>query len=249
MMRVPDFRSDWALFLDVDGTLLAIVDDPDAVEPEPAVLEALAAIERDNGGAIALVSGRSIAQLDRIFAPLRLPAAGLHGYERRNRNGRTMRSEIDPGALEPVRARFERFVAEHSGSLLEDKNLSLALHYRRAPEAAGDAEALGRELATELPRDFRIQPGKMVLEVKPGGGTKGTAIAAFMAEPPFRGRVPVFLGDDATDEDGFRWVNERGGYSIKVGPGATEAGARLEHVGAVKSWLLRYRDFLEEVRT
>jgi trehalose 6-phosphate phosphatase len=249
MIGVPDFRSDWALFLDVDGTLLAIVDDPAAVEPEPAVLEALAAIERNNGGAIALVSGRSIAQLDRIFAPLRLPAAGLHGYERRSRNGGTMRSELDPGALEPVRARFERFVAGHPGSLLEDKNLSLALHYRRAPDAARDAEELGRVLAAQLPRDFRVQPGKMVLEVKPGGGTKGTAIAAFMAELPFRGRVPVFLGDDTTDEDGFRWVNERGGHSIKVGPGETEAEARLEDVAAVKNWLLGYRKFLEDERT
>jgi trehalose 6-phosphate phosphatase len=249
MKGVPDFRSDWALFLDADGTLLELVDDPSAVELDPEVLESLARIDRESGGAIALVSGRPLEQIDRIFAPLRFPAAGLHGYERRNRSGRVTRSDLDPGALAPVRARFERFVAEHPGSLLEDKILSLALHYRRAPEAAGDAGTLARGLAAALPGGFRLQPGKMVLEVKPGGATKGTAIAEFMAEAPFRGRVPVFVGDDATDEDGFRFVNERFGHSIKVGRGTTDAKHRLQNVEAVKDWIRRYRDFLTEERT
>lgn len=245
MVEVLDFRRDWALFLDADGTLLEIVDDPSAVELDPRLLNALARIDARIEGAIALVSGRSIAELDRIFAPRRFPTAGLHGYEIRDRAGRVTRSELDPGRLAPVRVRFERFVAQHPGSLLEDKIFSLALHFRRVPDAAGDAETLASELATSLPCGFRLQPGKMVLEVKPGGATKGTAIAGFMEERPFRGRVPVFLGDDATDEDGFRWVNERGGHSIKVGRGITEAKERLEDVEAVKHWLRGYRDFLE----
>jgi trehalose 6-phosphate phosphatase len=246
---VLQFRSDWALFLDVDGTLLELVDDPGAVELDPRVREALGWIHAKLEGALALVSGRSLSQLDEIFSPIRFPAAGLHGFERRNRNGRVTVSDLDPATLGSVRENLARFVAEHPGAFLEDKVLSLALHYRAAPDAARAAQVLARGLASELPEGFRLQPGKMVLEVKPSGATKGTAIAGFMDESPFRGRVAVFLGDDATDEDGFRFVNARGGCSIKVGAGATVATERLVDVEAVKGWLLEFRSYLSEERT
>jgi trehalose 6-phosphate phosphatase len=225
-----------ALFLDVDGTLLAFVDHPDDVEVRKELIDVLALLYRKLDSALALVSGRSIESLDAIFAPLVLPAAGLHGLERRDARGDEIR--VTPAKeLAPVRERFSRFVDEHPGSLIEDKNASLALHFRRVPAAAGEARRLEAILERELPDTLQVQPGKMVLEVRPRGETKGSAIAAFMREAPFAGRTPVFLGDDVTDEDGFRFVNESGGVSIKVGPGDSTAAFRLEDAGEVSRWL------------
>ncbi|MGH9320855.1 MAG: trehalose-phosphatase [Vicinamibacteria bacterium] len=243
---MPEFDPRWALFIDIDGTILDLVAHPDDAEAEPALLSTLGRIFRLNGGALALVSGRSLEGIDAIVRPLRLPAAGLHGLERRNASGVVTRVEADRTAFVPVERRFESFVGENPGSFIEDKKASLALHYRGAPEASDKAERLARDLSSEIPAGLLVQPGKMVIEVKPSGRTKGTAIAEFMAEAPFGGRMPVFLGDDLSDEDGFEWVNGKGGISIKVGPGPTEARYRLESVDAVALWLSRYRKFLAE---
>ncbi len=229
--------ADWALFLDVDGTLLHIAETPDGVEVTDRLRVLLARLSPLYGHALALISGRAIADLDRLFAPLALPAAGLHGLERRDAAGRIRRLG-DPDWLNGLRRALGGFASAHPGVILEDKGRTLALHYRRAPQVEPEARRLVGEL-TEADRErLRVIEGKMVLEVKPRLTDKGAAVEAFLAEPPFAGRHPVFVGDDVTDEDAFVVVNRLGGYSVRVGdlPG-TAARYRLPNVNAVIDWL------------
>lgn len=215
---LPEPNDRWALFLDVDGTLIEIADAPDAVTVDPEVIEILTGLDHRFGHALALVSGRPIATLDRFFAPLRLAVAGLHGLERRTAAGALCRPASDPSALDRVRDRLRRFAAVHRGVLVEDKGLTVALHYRGAPEHADAVARLGAEFGADLGDSFVVQRSKMVLEFRPLGPDKGDVVEAFMAAPPFAGRTPVFIGDDVTDEDGFRAANRMHGHSIKVGP-------------------------------
>ncbi|MCU0977346.1 MAG: trehalose-phosphatase [Steroidobacteraceae bacterium] len=225
-----------ALFLDVDGTLLDIAEAPDRVSVPARVVDLLARLAA-RGGALALVSGRSIRDLDGLLAPLRLPCAGLHGAERRDAGGRMHRLRVN-GALDGARAALSDFCRDHPGTLLEDKGAALALHYRLAPQAEAAARRTVAALVSRLAPDFQLQQGKCVLELKPAGASKARAIGDFMAEPPFAGRIPVFVGDDATDEDGFRAVNAHGGLSVRVGPASdTAARASLDGVADVLDWL------------
>jgi trehalose 6-phosphate phosphatase len=236
----PRLRAaDIALFLDVDGTLLEIEREPGAVHVPDRLCRILADLQAATAGALALVSGRSLDQLDRLFSPLRLSAAGLHGLERRNLGRGVERAAPDPAILARARARLAAFAEATAGVLLEDKGLTLALHYRNAPAAAPAAIALAEAAAAESEGTLVVLRGKMVCELKPPGADKGRAIAAFMAEPPFAGRRPVFAGDDLTDEAGFATINRMGGISIRIGDGAPTA-ATFAHadVTAVQSWLL-----------
>lgn len=232
-----------ALFLDVDGTLLQIEHHPDAVRVSPDLLTALDRLARRFGGALALISGRSIANLDALFEPLRLPCAGVHGLERRSADAVVHRDDATT-LLAPLRAPLAEFARAHAGLLLEDKGQSLALHFRNAPGCESEAEALLRGLIAAGGSSLKLKPGKMVLEVTPGNADKGTAIAAFMQEPPFAGRRPVFIGDDVTDEDGFAVVNALGGLSIRVGhaDAPTAALHRLPDEAAVFAWLQSWTD-------
>jgi trehalose 6-phosphate phosphatase len=226
-----------AFFLDVDGTLLDIAEAPDRVSVPTRVVDLLAQLAARFGGALALVSGRSIRDLDSLLVPLQLPCAGLHGAERRDAGGRLHRLRVD-GALDAARSALTDFCRVHPGTLLEDKGAALALHYRQAPQAEAAARLAVDSLVAELAPDFTLQQGKCVLELKPAGVSKAHAIADFMAEPPFAGRVPVFVGDDVTDEDGFRAVNAHGGLSVRVGDTAeTAARAALAGVADVLDWL------------
>lgn len=225
-----------AFFLDVDGTLLDIAEAPDRVHVPRRVVSVLAQLAASLGGAVALVSGRPIEDLDRLLAPLRLPCAGLHGAERRDAAGALHRRRVD-GALDEARAELEAFCRDHPGALLEDKGAALALHVRQAPGAARQAEAVVAGLVARLAPGHVLQRGKCVLEIKPAGASKAVAIREFMAEPPFAGRVPVFVGDDVTDEDGFEEVNRRGGQSVRVGEGPTAARAGLAGPADVLDWL------------
>ncbi|MEO8463730.1 MAG: trehalose-phosphatase [Gammaproteobacteria bacterium] len=244
---VPPWRGDWALFLDIDGTLIEIAPIPTAVRVPQRAIRVLASLHARLHGAIALVTGRRIADLDALFAPLLLPAAGVHGAERRDAAGHVTASDRD-SHLAPARRMLAAWQAAHAGTVLEDKGSSLALHYRAAPEwEAGARGALVEALAAAGP-DFHIQEGKKVLELKPRAAGKGSAIEAFMDEPPFRGRCPVFVGDDLTDEDGFDAVNRLGGHSIAVGlDRPTSARWRLRNEQEVLGWLERGAD--EEVLT
>lgn len=231
-----------ALFLDVDGTLLTIASHPDAVKVSDDLLRLLARLNERVGGAIALISGRAIANLDGLFDPLRLPCAGVHGLERRGADAVLHRSDA-ASLLAPLRPALADFVHARQGLLLEDKQQSLAVHFRNAPACEDEAEAFLRRLIAPEAKNLELKRGKMVLEVKPAGANKGTAIAAFMAERPFSGRRPVFIGDDVTDEDGFHVVNGLGGLSIRVGhDGHTAAPYHLADEAAVHAWLRGWLD-------
>ena len=206
----------WALFLDVDGTLIEIADAPDAVHVDERIGGLLERLRCRLGGALALASGRSLDVLDRFFAPLELAAAGLHGLERRSADGSVNRTN-GAKVLEPARRELARFAAAHPGTLLEDKSATLALHYRRAAGAEGAAREVMEKIRTSLGSEYRVQEGKMVLELKPHRPNKRTVVEDFMAEAPFRDRVPVFIGDDITDEDGFAAAQSVGGAAIMVG--------------------------------
>jgi trehalose 6-phosphate phosphatase len=228
-----------ALFLDVDGTLVEIEREPDAVHVPERLRAILADLEQAVHGALALVSGRSLEQIDRLFSPLRLSAAGLHGLERRNLRSEVVRARPDPTVLEAARRRLGAFAAAHPGVLLEDKGLTLALHYRKAPEQHAEAARLVEEVVAASQGALALLQGKMVFELKPPGVDKARALAAFMRERPFAGRQPVFAGDDVTDEAGFRVVNELGGVSIRIGAEDRPTAARYAHpdVPVMQSWL------------
>jgi trehalose 6-phosphate phosphatase len=236
-VRLPPFQPDWALFLDVDGTLLDIAERPDQVDTHEVDCALVKGLERVAGGALALISGRSLAQLDAMFTPLCLAAAGQHGYERRDAQGRRHRHRFPVETLAPAKDELRAFASRHPGLVLEDKGASVALHYRLAPQLEQAALDAMRRASAALGSLVHTQAGKMVWELKPAGADKGMAIDEFMREPPFAGRTPVFLGDDVTDEHGFRVVNRLGGHSIKVGPGDTEARWRLPDPAAARAWL------------
>ena len=236
----PRVRTDAvALFLDVDGTLVEIAREPGAVHVPERLCQILADLEQALDGALALVSGRSLEQLDRLFAPLRLNAAGLHGLERRNLRSEVVRAKPDPTAFEAARRRLRAFADRHPGVLLEDKGLTLALHYRNAPDQQQAAAKVAKDAAAASGGALELLAGKMVFELKPPGADKGQAIAAFLREAPFAGRRPVFAGDDMTDEAGFRIVNQLGGISIRIGADdrPTAAGHGCEDVAAMQTWL------------
>jgi trehalose 6-phosphate phosphatase len=237
--RPPELRAaDIALFLDVDGTLLEIAHEPGAVKVPARLPGILKRLQSATGGALALVSGRSLEQLDRLFFPLCLSAAGLHGLERRNLGLKTERAAPDL-ALERARSRLAAFAADHDGILFEDKGLTLALHYRKAPELADAAAAAAAAAVAESRGALVLLHGKMVCELKPPGVDKGRAIAAFLEEPPFAGRPPVFAGDDVTDEAGFVTINQWGGVSIRIGGGSpTAATFGCPNVRALHTWLI-----------
>jgi trehalose 6-phosphate phosphatase len=237
LYRVPRFSRDWALFLDVDGTLLDIAPHPAAVRVDAGLRQLLGRLCSASGGALALVSGRSVADVEALFAPLELCVAGQHGAERRDFAGRLHRQVRQPAGLRVAAERLGRFAADRPGLVIENKGLNIAVHYRNAPGYERElADELARVLA-ELGEDFELQAGKMVFEVKPAGQSKGAAIAQFMREAPFKGRLPVFVGDDLTDESGFATTNKLGGHSIKVGAGDSAASWRLPDPEGVRSWL------------
>jgi trehalose 6-phosphate phosphatase len=229
---------DIALFLDVDGTLLEIAETPDAVKVPAALRNTLYLAASREDGALALISGRCVGELDRLFAPYVFPASGQHGLERRDAQGRYMRPKIDTLLLRPVREALVEFQMQHSGLLIEDKGTALALHYRLTPKLEPLVIAMMEELASPLTGRFSLRMGKCVVELTPSGYSKRAAVEAFMSEVPFVGRVPVFIGDDVSDEEGFEAVNALGGYSVRVGlPGKTQARYSFSNVSTVIAWL------------
>lgn len=237
---------DWALFLDVDGTLVDIASDPDAIRLDPRVPVLLAALTGALGGAVAIVSGRAIDELDRLLGSPTLPVAGQHGLERRTAAGVVERASPDREALIAMAEALDAFVLTAPGIRLEKKEMSVALHYRQAPEREDDARTLVVDLVERHGESFHVQEGKMVLEIKPKGVTKGTAVEAFLEETPFKGRIPVFIGDDLTDEDGFLAAHARGGLSILVGDRSpTGAHYRVRSVAALHDWLETVSDTLK----
>ena len=237
----PAFGRDAALFLDADGTLLEIAETPSAVRGDAAMRRLLENLQGMLGDAVAVVSGRPIADIDRIFDMPALSVAGLHGLEWRDATGRVRR----PNHLPPVsllKDRIDRFAASCKGILVEDKQATIAVHYRHAPEAGETTYAYLADLIRDCD-GLTLLHGKMVVEVKPSGIDKGSAIDRFMAAAPFAGRRPVIAGDDVTDETGFVAVNDLGRISVRIGDDAdTAARYRLPDVSALHRWL---RDSVE----
>jgi trehalose 6-phosphate phosphatase len=244
---VPLPQSPWCLFLDVDGTLLELAATPQSVVVEPALQLLLERLHRVAGGAVALVSGRTISDLDRLFGHSNYLAAGLHGCERRDANCALHVAPVAVEQLAEVRAGLRGLVDRHPGLMLEDKGAGLALHFLQAPHLEHQLRAEVALLAAPLVPRFTVLDGHAVLEVKPAAHTKDTAVTAFMEEEPFRGRLPVFIGDDVTDYGGFAAVRRHGGLAIAVGP-RVKSEWWLPGPRAVHQWLeqLAARDQLTE---
>lgn len=233
----PPLRTDCALFLDIDGTLLELAATPDRVQPDPDVIALLRVLAGKLDGALALSTGRAIVDADRLFPGLTLPIAGQHGCERRRVDGSTYVHPPPPQGLERLRAAIGAFVGRHEGLVLEDKGSTIAIHYRLVPQLAPHVHRTLRTLAAASGAAWTVQDGKKVAELRPADRDKGDAIVDFMDEAPFRGRRPAFVGDDHTDEHGFAAVVTMAGCAVKVGPGPTAANYRLADVAAVRAWL------------
>lgn len=223
-----------ALFLDFDGTMVDIAPQPHAVHVPGPLIEVLRQLHGWLGGAVAVISGRPIEQLDAFLAPLQLAVAGVHGAERRRADGDV--SLIDTHPLDRVEEAARALVAQDPRLLLETKRGSLALHYRLAPELEETCLRVMQKAVDASP-GVTLLRGKMVAEAKPGGASKGRAIEEYLREAPFAGRTPVFIGDDVTDEAGFTTVQRLGGTGVKVGEGATAAWRRIASPATLRSEL------------
>lgn len=206
----------WALFLDIDGTLIDLAPTPDAVVVPAGLPVTLDAVSKKLGGALALVTGRALPYADTLFSPKTFPIAGLHGAERRTFDGIVDRVTVTP-AFEALKARLVADTAGWSGVLIEDKGAAVGAHYRQAPERHAELDAMMERAAAEIGDNFTLQRGKMVIEIRPARASKGEAVRAFLTETPFTGRLPVTIGDDLTDEAMFRTANSLGGISVRVG--------------------------------
>jgi trehalose 6-phosphate phosphatase len=234
----PPLRRDHALFLDFDGTLVEIAAAPDLVRVAPELSHLLGAIADLLDGSLALVSGRPLDDLDRLLAPFSGAMAGQHGRERRRSDGSVLRSPVPP-ALARAAPMLADFAERYPGVMLEDKGGTLALHYRQAPSLEAGCREHVRRVVEASGGALKSIDGKMVVELMPRTAGKGQAIAAFLAEPPFKGRMPVFVGDDSGDEEGFVVVDRLGGIPVHVGVGPTAARHRLADVAEVLAWLTR----------
>ncbi len=224
-----------ALFLDIDGTLLDIAPEADAVCVPVDLKDALAALSERMGGALALVSGRTIDNIDELFAPLLLPAAGTHGAEWR------LRGEEAPCFTDPLDEACRRAVQEAFRAWPEldahDKIRSVAVHYRQAPEKAAFVEAVLKKIAEEQNLSLRLIQGRKVVEIIKAGIDKGTAVERFMKTPFFAGRTPLFIGDDVTDLDGMAACVRLGGRGARVGRGQKDEMYAFACPAEVRGWI------------
>ncbi len=231
---LPGFR-DVALFLDLDGTLAAIEPRPEDVGPQPWRTALMHRLEEKLDGRLAVISGRSLDEVDRILDGAVAAVAAVHGLVRRRADG-SLEEAAPAEGLDLARSGLAALAARHPGLQIEDKRVSVAVHFRQAPELAGEVRRQAEALASDA--GLRLQLGDMVAELCTPGLDKGAAVRAFMHEPPFVDSLPVFIGDDLTDEDGFRAARAFGGVSVLVGPlRATAADMRLEDVESVRGWL------------
>jgi trehalose 6-phosphate phosphatase len=227
-----------AILLDVDGTLLDIAARPDDVVVPPDLLGALRSVFQRLSGALALVSGRRIHETDTLFAPLKLPGIGGHGAEMRlDLNGEVSGRHTPP--LDPLfKQQLKEIAARHPGVLVEDKGFSVAMHYRLAPkQGVAVAHEIRHAFEAWANPSFELLTGKAVLEIKCAAFDKGSAVRELMAHPPFAGRVPVFIGDDRTDEDAFKVLPEFHGHGVSVGRQLPWVEGHFKSPAEVRQWL------------
>jgi trehalose 6-phosphate phosphatase len=245
----PGSGDGWALFLDFDGTLVDIAERPEAVIVDPGLPALLTRLRERCGGALAIVTGRAVSVIECFLPGLGLDICGLHGMERRI-GGHLQR--IEPAGLPALRAAVPKLAARLSpipGVLIEDKGESVALHWRLAPDAAQQVREAANSVLRDLGANFRLQDGKAVVEIVPEASGKGRAVEALLNAPPYRGRRPLFAGDDVTDENGFRAVEPLGGVSIKIGPGETAAARRIDSPAAFRLWLSEFAEDGRRIET
>lgn len=236
MWDLPTLEDAAACFFDFDGTLVELAAHPDAVRVDDALRDSLERLTRRLDGSVAIISGRRVADIDRMLAPLVLPVAGVHGAERRRADGTWVRAPLP--SLDAASAYLRTWCAQHPRTWLEEKSGALALHFRGADDLENPARAAiaaARALLGET--DFAVLAGKKLFELRAADVHKGAAVRAFVAETPFRNRRPWFFGDDVTDEDAFAVVRELGGVTVKVGDGASAAEHRMREPAELRAWL------------
>lgn len=223
----------FAIFTDFDGTLVEIAETPDSVDVPVALPDQIERALRELDSAFAVITGREIIDIDKFLSPLVLPVAGAHGSQRRKADGslETLPPEIITGA-DAIAENLEPLLEANPDLIIERKDGAVALHYRQAPELERACQ-IAMEEAVHADSRFELVPGKMVIEARPRGLSKGTALRAFMQEAPFAGRTPIFIGDDTTDEDAFIAAQELGGIGIKLGAGKTAAKMRIANIASV----------------
>ncbi len=234
---LPGPGAQWAVMLDVDGTLLDFADDPRSVIAAPSLLGLLYNLHHALGGALALISGRGLEDIDRLFGRTRWAAIGLHGLELRHADGSFRRRNLSPASQLRMRKAADALAAQFDGLQLEDKQQVVALHCRHDEEKLAALHAAAKALLPQLP-GYELQPGHQMLEFKPAGMDKGQAVRELLRQSPFAGRKPVYLGDDLTDEHAFKSINRVHGISVRVGVGEpTLAHYTVSDPEAVEHWL------------
>lgn len=231
MSDLPKPSADWALFLDIDGTLIDIASRPDRVVVPEGLPSTLWGIQSRLNGALALVSGRTLEDIDRLTAPYRFACAAEHGALLRFADGKSRHRREDYVFPQSLRAELRVAAEKWPGAVIEDKKYNIVVHYRQAPACHAAIRDFTRSLARKAGPEFEALPARMAFEIRHRKLNKGAAVQAFMAEPPFVGRMPVFIGDDVTDEDGFRAARELGGLGLDV---------RIQFAGEaarVRNWL------------
>ena len=235
LLSVAGDAGRWALFLDFDGTLVELAPTPEAIVVPSRLPGLLQALSGRFSGALALVTGRSLSNLDRHLGRS-FPAAGQHGAQWRFVPDQPPRERHEP-ALEAARRRVHELAGSRPGLVVEDKGATLAVHYRAVPEAGREVHAELEALARASSGALEVISGKSVCEIRPAGADKGAALDTFLGTPPFAGRLPLMLGDDVTDEAGFAAALRAGGAAIKVGEGESLAPWRLPTPSSVLTWL------------
>jgi len=228
---------DYAFFFDIDGTLTEIKPCPNDVSLSEEVKLSLVCLSK-NRQALALISGRTLSEIDKLTAPFILSAAAVHGSQLRHHDGRTELISLDHSVISQIREHLKIAKTDYPNLIFEDKNIAFAIHYRQTPELAGTARKIAMGIAEEFSSIFTLQEGKCVYEIKPCNVSKGLAVKKFMDTNLFRGKIPIYIGDDVTDESAFIEINKMKGISIKVGEGNTEALHRFASVKETIQWLV-----------
>jgi trehalose 6-phosphate phosphatase len=235
---VPDLRK-CAILLDIDGTILDLAPSPQQVWVPPGLRRTLACLDGLTGGAVALVSGRSLNDIDLIFSPLELAAIGGHGAELRAVAGAAPTRRVAPLSA-ALKRKLAGVTEIGPGILAEDKGYSLALHYRLAPDKEPELRAAVEAIcATAAPGSVEILPGKLVMEIKAAGISKANAVCDLMTYPPFAGRNPIFIGDDTTDVPVFGIIPKFGGLGFSVGKIIADVNGHFDTPQSVRAWLAR----------
>lgn len=234
----PPLTSDVALFLDFDGTLVELAPSPDAIQVAPGLHDLMAQVAWRLNGAIAVITGRPIETIDKHLNGAVRAVAGIHGAERRTARGQVVSANIPAALLDGPRAALSVFAQVNPGVLAEDKGLSIALHFRAVPDLGPACRRIVDDCVVASHGLLERLDGNMVVELKPATVKKANAMSAYMNEPPFAGRRPVFVGDDLTDESAFVAVSQTNGYGVIVGARTpTAATTRIPTVAALHAWL------------